>query len=62
MTPISATILTFNEERSIEQCLRSLEDVADEIIVVDACSTDRTAEISFDRDQDQPTRWIFSHP
>ena len=45
MTPISATILTFNEERSIEQCLRSLEDVADEIIVVDACSTDRTAEI-----------------
>lgn len=45
MTPISATILTYNEERSIEQCLRSLEGVADEIVVVDACSTDRTAEI-----------------
>lgn len=45
MTRITATILTYNEERSIEQCLRSLKDVADEIIVVDACSDDRTTQI-----------------
>lgn len=45
MTSISATILTYNEENRIEQCLRSLEGVADEIIVVDACSSDRTADI-----------------
>lgn len=42
---ISATIITFNEERNIERCIRSLENVADEIIVLDSFSTDRTEEI-----------------
>lgn len=42
---ISATIITFNEEKKIEDCLKSLVGVADEIIVVDSCSTDRTQEI-----------------
>jgi glycosyltransferase involved in cell wall biosynthesis len=42
---ISATIITFNEEKKIELCIQSLLGVADEIIVVDSCSTDRTAEI-----------------
>ena len=42
---ISAVIITYNEERNIERCLKSLEGVADEIIVVDSFSTDRTAEI-----------------
>lgn len=42
---ISALIITFNEERNIERCIRSLEGVADEIIVVDSFSSDRTAEI-----------------
>lgn len=42
---ISATIITLNEERNIERCIRSLEDVADEIIVLDSFSTDRTKEI-----------------
>ncbi len=45
MKEITATILTFNEERRIENCLRSLEGVADEIVVVDSFSTDRTLEI-----------------
>lgn len=45
MKKISATILTFNEEGRIEQCLRSLTGVADEIVVVDSFSTDRTVEI-----------------
>lgn len=45
MEKISAVIITFNEERNIERCIRSLHDVADEIIVVDSFSTDKTEEI-----------------
>jgi len=43
--PISAVIITFNEERNIERCLRSLQGIADEIVVLDSFSTDRTEEI-----------------
>lgn len=42
---ISATIITFNEEKKIEACLQSLVGVADEILVVDSFSTDKTEEI-----------------
>lgn len=42
---ISAVIITYNEERNIKRCLESLTGVADEIIVVDSYSTDRTEEI-----------------
>ncbi len=42
---ISAVIITFNEERNILRCLKSLVGVADEIVVVDSYSTDRTEEI-----------------
>jgi len=42
---ISATIITLNEERNIGRCIESLEGVADEIIVLDSLSTDRTQEI-----------------
>lgn len=43
-TKISTVIITFNEEKKVERCLRSLNWV-DEIIVVDSFSTDRTVEI-----------------
>jgi glycosyltransferase involved in cell wall biosynthesis len=46
MTKLSVVIITFNEERNIEQCLRSVKPIADEIIVVDSLSTDRTKEIA----------------
>ncbi|MCR9171200.1 MAG: glycosyltransferase family 2 protein [bacterium] len=42
---ISATIITLNEERNIGRCIQSLQGVADEIIVLDSFSTDRTEEI-----------------
>jgi glycosyltransferase involved in cell wall biosynthesis len=42
---ISAIVITKNEERSIAACLKALA-FADEIIVVDAQSTDKTAEIA----------------
>ena len=45
MIKISAVIITFNEERYIEECLESLINVADEIIVVDSFSTDKTKMI-----------------
>ncbi|GHT23836.1 hypothetical protein FACS189430_07740 [Bacteroidia bacterium] len=45
MQKISAVIITLNEERNIARCLQSLQSVADEIIVVDSGSTDKTEEI-----------------
>jgi glycosyltransferase involved in cell wall biosynthesis len=42
---ISAVIITLNEERNIGRCLESLKNVADEIVVVDSFSTDKTADI-----------------
>ena len=42
---LSATIITLNEEDKIRQCLESLKDVADEIVVVDSLSTDNTKAI-----------------
>ena len=42
---ISAVVITFNEERNIGRCLESLKGVADEIVVVDSYSADRTREI-----------------
>jgi len=45
MTKISVVIITFNEERNIDRCLASVKDIADEIVIVDSYSTDRTEEI-----------------
>ena len=45
MLKLSGVIITFNEERNIEQCLHSLVNVVDEIIVVDSFSTDNTKAI-----------------
>lgn len=42
---ISAVILTFNEEKHIERCLRSLEGVVDQVVIVDSGSTDATVDI-----------------
>lgn len=42
---LSAVVITFNEERFIGECLSALDQVADEIIVVDGFSTDKTSEI-----------------
>jgi glycosyltransferase involved in cell wall biosynthesis len=42
---LSAVIITYNEERNIERCILSLKNIADEIVVLDSFSTDRTEEI-----------------
>ena len=46
MEKISACIISFNEERKIEDCLKSLVGVVDEIIIVDSLSTDKTVKIA----------------
>ncbi len=44
--PLSVVILAKNEEGNIKDCLASVADWADEIIVVDDESTDKTVEIA----------------
>ncbi len=46
MAKISACIISYNEENKIEDCLKSLDGIVDEIIVVDSLSTDKTKEIA----------------
>ncbi len=45
---VSTIILTYNEERSLPDCLQSLKELGGEIFVVDSGSTDRTREIAED--------------
>lgn len=45
MTKISATIITYNEEKNIRRCIESL-DFVDEIVVVDSLSSDNTCAIA----------------
>ena len=42
---LSAVVITYNEEAELERCLASLS-FADEIVVLDSFSTDRTVEIA----------------
>lgn len=46
MPKVSACIICLNEEAKLEDCLRSLQGVVDEIVVVDSGSTDGTLEIA----------------
>lgn len=46
MVALSAIIITLNEEKTITRCIQSLQGIADEIIVVDSHSTDKTAAIA----------------
>ena len=46
MIKISAYIVTLNEEKRLEKTLKAASKVADEIIVVDSGSTDKTKEIA----------------
>jgi len=43
---ISAAIIVKNEEEVLERCLASVSNFADEIVIVDTGSTDRTKEIA----------------
>lgn len=45
MTPISVVVITYNEQKNIDRCLESVIDLADDIVVLDSFSTDKTQEI-----------------
>jgi len=45
MPQLSVVIITFNEEKNIGRCLDSIKDIADDIVVVDSFSKDKTKEI-----------------
>jgi L-malate glycosyltransferase len=46
---LSVVIITLNEEKNIDRCLDAAWQVADEIVVVDSYSTDKTKKICLER-------------
>lgn len=46
MPKLSVVIITYNEEKNIGQCLDSIQSIADDIVIVDSFSTDKTKEIA----------------
>lgn len=43
---LSVVLATFNEEKYLADCLESVKDIAQEIVIVDGTSSDRTVEIA----------------
>ncbi|MBI1178019.1 glycosyltransferase [bacterium] len=43
---LSVCLITKNEEKFLDQCLRSIKDIAQQIVVMDTGSTDRTVDIA----------------
>lgn len=43
---LSVAIATYNEENNIDPCLESVKDLADEIVIIDGSSVDKTVEIA----------------
>jgi len=46
MTNLSVALATYNEENNLTECLESVKDLADEIVIVDGSSEDLTVEIA----------------
>ena len=46
MQLLSVVIITYNEEKNIGRCIDSVKEVADEIVVLDSFSTDKTVQIA----------------
>lgn len=55
---LSVVIITFNEEKNIGRCLESVKDIADEIVILDSGSTDKTKEIA----SAYPKVKFYTHP
>ncbi|MCB9094720.1 MAG: glycosyltransferase family 2 protein [Halobacteriovoraceae bacterium] len=53
-TPLSAYVLTYNSEKYIAKVLQPLTEVADEVVVIDSGSHDKTKEIA----QKYSARWV----
>jgi glycosyltransferase involved in cell wall biosynthesis len=46
MSSLSVVLATFNEEKNLPDCLESIKDLAQEIVIVDGTSTDNTVEVA----------------
>lgn len=46
LAKISIVLATYNEEKNLPDCLESIKDLADEIIIIDGGSIDKTVEIA----------------
>lgn len=46
MKTLSVVLATFNEEQNLRNCLESIKEIADEIVIVDGSSTDKTVAIA----------------
>ena len=57
MITISLCMIVKNEEAVLGRVLKQMQDIADEIIIVDTGSTDRTKEIA-----SQFTEQVFDYP
>lgn len=56
---ISVMIPTFNNEDTLELCLASFTDLANEMVMVDDCSDDGTVDILRSFAQDAPYRFVW---
>jgi len=54
---LSVCMIVRNEEKHLERCLKSIKDIADEIVVVDTGSEDRTVSIA-----KKYTNRVYFHP
>ena len=45
--PLSIVVMTYNEEDNIVQCLQSVQNLGNEILVLDSYSTDHTVELAY---------------
>ncbi|MDQ3015699.1 MAG: glycosyltransferase family 2 protein [Bacteroidota bacterium] len=43
---LSVVVMTYNEEKNISQCLRSVEGLSNDVLVFDSYSTDNTVELA----------------
>lgn len=48
MRAVSVVIITYNEEKNIGRCIRSVQSFADEVVVLDSFSTDHTVDIALE--------------
>lgn len=46
MKQLSVVIITYNEAKMISQCIASVNAIADEVVVLDSCSTDDTQALA----------------
>jgi len=46
MKKLSTVIITFNEEKKIGRCIKSVADISDEVVVLDSFSSDKTVSIA----------------